>query len=798
MHEGRFLGAGISHLLEHMVFKGTEKFDSETLSQTVQSAGGQWNAYTTFDRTVYYIDGPSEGRPTFLDVLLEMVFKPTFPEGEFEKEKGVIRREIDMGLDDPDSVSSRQLFDTAFGNDDRRQPVIGHLDLFNKLTREDMLEYHRTRYTTENAFICISGDIHKAEVLKELEELTESIGRSFTHPAVPATEPEQQGLREATEHFAVPVSKFSMAWQVPSLEHADSAAIDLACTILGSGRSSRLYQNIREKRQLCLHIGAWSYLPTKSPGVVTVSAEVEPDGIEALEKAIVEEILHLLSGELDKELAKAKRMTLVSQFRTLTTASGRASDLASNWHESRNLNFTRDYMSKVDAVTIHDIRRVVESYMLGEKTLTKTIIHPEAYKTEEEVKDAADFVDREIIEKTLENGLRIRLCKDSRTPLVSFNAAVKTGLPSESEHSAGLNTLLATMLTKGTKVRSAEEIAETIESLGASLNASAGNNTTILSGSCLMADTDTVLELFADCLIRPYFSSDIIEREKELQLNAIEEADMDPASLAFKNLRASMFGSSGYGLSNAGTKETVEKLERMQVSVQHKLHFKAANMVVSVFGDIEPEYILGLAEKYLSRLPEGGEVEVPIQQILEPEEKVLQLDKQQGVLTLGYVGCGLTDPDRYALGLINAWCSDMAGPLFSRIREELGLAYYVSSTMFHGFDTGMFAFYMGTSPEQLELAQKELIETIARIAKEGMTEVELTNVKTSWLAKQALTNQSNGAMAGLCSIDSLLGLGSAHFRETAAVIKKLEVADIKRVAKRFFADQKPTVVVVKP
>ncbi len=109
IHEGRFLGAGISHLLEHMVFKGTERYDGQAISDTVQAAGGEWNAYTTFDRTVYYIDGPAESVETFLSVLTEMVFKPSFPAEEFEKEKNVIRREIDMGMDDPDDRNGRLL-----------------------------------------------------------------------------------------------------------------------------------------------------------------------------------------------------------------------------------------------------------------------------------------------------------------------------------------------------------------------------------------------------------------------------------------------------------------------------------------------------------------------------------------------------------------------------------------------------------------------------------------------------------------------------------------------------------------
>jgi len=251
IHEGQYLGAGISHLLEHFVFKGTKSWNSEELSQTVLGAGGQWNAYTTFDRTVYYIDGPAKSTKIFLQVLLEMMFDPAFPKDEFEREKDVIRREIAMGLDDPDSQSSRQLFSTAFSQDYRKYPVIGHLDLFNKMSYEDMVHYHRTRYTTENIFLSIAGDFDPAEVIEEIKQLTEGLERSFTSPAIPEKQPQQQGYNERISEFPIATSKLTMAWQGPPLDHPDAPALDVLSTILGTGRSSRLYQNLREKEELC-------------------------------------------------------------------------------------------------------------------------------------------------------------------------------------------------------------------------------------------------------------------------------------------------------------------------------------------------------------------------------------------------------------------------------------------------------------------------------------------------------------------------------------------------------------------
>jgi len=796
IHEGPYLGAGISHLLEHFVFKGTKSWSSEELSQTVLGAGGQWNAYTTFDRTVYYIDGPAQSAKTFLQVLLEMIFSPTFPVDEFEREKDVIRREIAMGQDDPDNHASRQLFSSTFAQDYRRYPVIGHLDLFNKLTHEDMVNYHRSRYTTENTFVSIAGDFNQEEIISAIQDLTEGIERSFTIPAVPETQPKQQASTEIISEFAIPTCKLAMTWQAPSLDHPDSAALDVLSTILGSGRSSRLYQALRENEKLCHHIGSWSYSPSRLPGLFTVNAEVDNENIDTLKSRILIEIEKIGSEAIDKEIQKAKRMTLSAQIKTLTSASGIATDLASNWHESRCLDFTGEYLNKINAVTISDVRRVAAKWLNPDNPMTTSIIKPEGTGDADNQSNTKNSKN-DITQHVLSNGIKLILRDDKRTPTVSIQAAVLTGLPSESTATQGINTLLASLLTKGTKSYSAKEIADRTESLGASIHASSGNNSTTVSASCLTPDLDTILEIMSECMITPSFDTDAIDREKQQLLNAIEEAELDPASLAFKSLRSQLFASSGYGLQSLGTKESVSNITRLSLVAHHKAHYNAANISIAIFGDIDVDSIIQTAEQFFGKIKDGARTEFPEQAFGVPKSIEISLDKQQAVLAIGFPGASVQDEDRYALAILHSWCSDMAGPLFSRIREELGLAYYVSSTMFHGV-SGFFGFYMGTAPDQLDLATKELNETIKMIAENGMDTETLEKVKTSWLAKEALSNQSNGAMARLCVIDSVLGFDPLNYLITSQKVQRLTTDDVKRVAKRFLAQQEPHTITVTP
>ncbi|WP_018969054.1 M16 family metallopeptidase [Rubritalea marina] len=797
IHEGQWMGAGISHLLEHMVFKGTESFTSESLSQTVQAAGGQWNAYTTFDRTVYYIDGPKESANTFLKAVTEMVFKPSFPIEEFEKEKDVIRREIDMGLDNPDGRASRQLFATALASDGRAQPVIGHLELFNQITHADMVAYHKARYTTDNTFLSIAGDFDKQAILAELESLVGSIPRSFTQQVQVDHEAPQLGKRTQRDTFAVPVSKLTLAWQTPGLSHPDAAALELLSTILGGGRSSRLYQNLREQRGLCQEISCWAWITHQPVGLFSVSAEVPHQQRDELTAAIKQEIQQLLASQLDTELAKAKRNCMVAQFKTLTTASGRASDLASNWHEARSLNFTKDFISAVDKVTEADIRRVCEHYLLSDTTLTETSLDP-LDSVEAQAQSSTQSQDKEIVSHTLSNGLQLHLCADSRIPMVSIQAANLSGLSVETPESAGISTLLSCLLSKGTTSRTGAEIATQTEELGAKIGAGAGNNTGALAASCLSSDLDKVLEIFADCYANPVFHQEHIDFEKQSLLSSLQEQNEDPASLAFKTLRSNMFGSHGYGINQLGSEESLAKIDRLALTAHHALYYTAHNTQIAIFGDIDIPATIAIAEKHLSQIREGAKIDAPQQTLAEPSNNTLHLDKQQAVLTVGYPGASVHSDDIFALDLLHSWCSDMAGPLFTKIREELGLAYYCSATQFHGHNTGFFGFYLGTSPEQLELAQTELLKAIDQIASHGMDPETLDSVKNSWLASQSLANQSNAAMAKLCAVDTVIGFSPTRHRQAGEHIKAVTTEQIKAAAHKYFGQQQATIVVVTP
>ena len=794
IHEDRFLGSGVSHFLEHMVFKGTRDYDATQLADTVQAAGGHWNAYTSFDRTVYYIDGPADSLPVFLRCLTGLVFFPTLPEDGFEKEKDVIRREIDMSLDDPDHAATRLLFSTAYQLDPRRHPVIGHGHRFDAIQYADLVGYQRARYTPDRCFAVISGDFDPDEARQLVTGLTRECQQGCGREPLVAIDPPQLGPRRARETFAIPVSRISMAWKSPPLDHPDTPALDVLATILGRGRASRLHRALREERGLALEISAFSWSNPGREGIFGISADAEPAKRDALIEAILLEIAALHTEVLDEDLAKAKRQIAASQFRSLTTASGRASDLASNWHEARDLDFTRRHVAAIRDVRVEDIRRVAAH--LTDVRLTLTVLDP--LDAAGPARAGQSRHRREDVQvHTLSNGLTLALIPDHRVPLVHLQAAVRAGLPSETPATNGLNQLLAATLPKGTATRSTREIAMTLESLGASMAASTGNNALLVQASGLAPDIATLADVFCEVLASPDFPPDAIVREQASQLAMLEEALQDPLHAGFRALRHAAFHGTGYGLDPLGSADSLMRLDRTALAAHHARHCNASNITLAVVGDFDPAAALELVAGNLSEMPAAALWKAPAGPCDGGGDLTVRLPKKQAVLAIGFPGTTVSSPDRHTLAMIQEYASDMAGPLFSRIREELGLCYQIGATQFLGYDAGLFTFFLATAPEQTPLARRELLAQIARIAASGIPDDAFERVRSTVLSGLAIQQQSPSHIARQVALDLLFDHPADEYRRLAAIYQAITPQQVRDTAARIFAAT-PTIATVLP
>src|SRR5258707_3850540 len=281
--EDQHLGAGLSHILEHMLFKGTKTQSANQIAQSIQDVGGYINAYTSFDRTVFWIDVPKDGVGTALKVLSDAMMNSTLPPEEYKKEQEVIRREFAMGLDDPDRMVSLLLFGTAYQRHPYRLPVIGEIEIYNQLTQEQVMQYYKSRYVPNNLTFIVVGDVDGEKVHEQLADFFKSYPKKSLKPVFVPEEPPQLGRREAHNEFATELTRLSLAWHIPEITHPDVPALDLLSTILGDGRSSRLYRRGRDATRLAFSISAFSYTPG-DPGLFGIDATVDPKKREPAEQ----------------------------------------------------------------------------------------------------------------------------------------------------------------------------------------------------------------------------------------------------------------------------------------------------------------------------------------------------------------------------------------------------------------------------------------------------------------------------------------------------------------------------------
>jgi zinc protease len=800
IHEGKLLGAGLSHILEHMLFKGTSSRAPGVIASQVQDAGGYINAYTSYDRTVYWIDVPAKGASQAVDILADAMMNATLPENEYNKEQDVIRREFAMGYNNPDRTASLLLFRTAFHTSPFKEPVIGHLDIYNKLTRQDVLDYYKRRYVPNNLCFVVVGDVNAAEIRDQLGAFFEKYPRVALEPVPVPGEPPQLGKQEGRDTFPTDLSRMNIAWRAPGATSPDAPAVEVLSAVLAAGTSSILNTEVREKKGLVHQIGGGLYTLTPTEGLIYIGAVADPSKREAAEKEILAQVATVSrDGISDSQLEKAKKGILSEHFHGLSTMRGRASDYGNGWLVTGNAEYGTRYLESIQKVTSADVKRVAARY-LNPESLTVSSLDPADSAKKADAKTTAPTAS-ETVKSVLPNGLTVLVHQDDRLPLISINAAFRGGLLAETPEKNGVSQLLASTIVKGTQKRTAQQIAESLEHVGGSIGAGAGNNSISVSVEVMKEDFTLGMEVLADVVANATFPENEVALEKDSQLAAIKAEDDQITAIARNLLKPRLYGSHPYGFRVNGSPETVAKLAPSDLKDFRNRLVSGRNGVLSIFGDVDPKKALELASSDFGALPSGERLLItpPVAAALaESQAASEERQKQQAVVMRGYLGTSLDGTDRPALELIESASSDLGSRFFNRIREKLGLAYFVGASNSTGLATGAFVFYLGTDPKKVDLAKSEFTEEIGKLAEEGLTQEELDRAKSKVLGAEAIRNQSVAALGGLCATNELLGLGYDHEKVRRAEIEKVNLDDIRQVAQKYFRDGKYVDVVVGP
>ena len=610
LHEGAYLGSGISHYIEHLVFKGTERRTGHEINRTIHALGGSINAYTTFDRTVYYIDVPAAAFDAALDVLTDLVFHAKLDTDAIELERKVILREIDMGLDDPDRQLSQLLLRLAFSRHPYRYPVIGERSLFEALGSVDLRNYYQARYVPNNCVLAIAGAIESTHCMAAVEKFCAGLPMVCLEPVLVESEPPQLAQRCIRQHADYKVIRGAMAYKVPHLSHVDAASLDALAFALGGGESSLLWQRLRNEEN-CVHSIDCRNWNSGEPGLMWFSYLCDPDKLELVEGSIDACISEVINQGLSPQvLDKARRQAMSSEINSYKTMSGQAARLGLGEAILGHLDMGRVYLERLAAVGVEDLQRVCQQYLIPQSCSQACLGSIPAVSHSEVVSASVRPTDFEC--QTFDNGSRLVHQYDPRLPKVHLRCVIKGGSCCELAGQRGITELLAELMTKDNARRTAAEVAELIERIGGSFYSACGHNTVCLALEVFPEDLGVAVDLLRDALLNLKINSHTFETERAAQVSQIAEQADDILEYGISALRERFFGQHPLAVNSLGLEADLKRLDVSAVYAHHKRLVRAPNIVVSLCGRFEESNAVSMLSQLLQdELPLGGELSWP-------------------------------------------------------------------------------------------------------------------------------------------------------------------------------------------
>lgn len=756
--------SGLAHFVEHMLFKGTERFPKGQIDRLTFLAAGQANAETGEDHTHYWFAFPADRWELALAVEADRMQGAVFDPREVEAERRVIAEERARELDTPAGRLEQEHLAVSYLVHPYRNPILGWPEDLRRATADDLHAFYRTHYRPDGAVLVLVGDVDPERALDRIEAHFGALPRSAEpRPAPPAPEPPQNGRREFTLIEPDGVIRGVFGWQSVPRGHADVPALDVLSDLLCCGRRSRLWDRLVERDRLALWVDG-SQESSRLAGQIVIqvesAAEVDPDRLEA---ALVEELTRLAhDGPTPAELARSRNRLEAAWRWEQEDLAGLAGGLGqvALWGDWRA--WPAEHRAALD-VTAEQIRRVARRYLVdagltvgwarpgrpgtaaepGARILPLDIATPRlpgrakpkpastgplALAIPRTVARLTDYRPRRAV---LPNGLRVLSERRPDTGVVALDLYCDAGVVREAR--PGLAHLVARLREEGTRTRSAEALAEAVEDIGGTLEV----HPTGASLRVRAEDLPLAVEVLADLILRPAFPADriaVVRQRIGSELRADRDDPAYRASLLFLNL---IYGSHPFGRDSRGNARHLATLTRDDVLAHQAGLFAADRSFLVAVGDFEPARLKALVKTHFGGWTPAGQPLPALPGVARgarPRVRRVEHDGEQVQLILGHLGICRNDPDHDALLVLDHILG--AGPGFtdrlSRVlRDELGLAYSVSGGITDTADLvpGTFRIALGTGPADLERARAAALEQLDAVHRGQFSDAEVDEAR---------------------------------------------------------------------
>lgn len=806
--------AGISHVLEHMVFKGTEKRPKGQVARDVESLGGYLNAATSFDKTWFITDMPAKHWKTGMDVVKDMAFHPSLDPAELEAEKDVIVSELKGGDDTP----TRRLFEdlqvaglahTVYG-----RPIIGFEKTIRAVTADDLRAYIRTWYQPQNMMLLVAGDIDPKAVLAHAEELFGDLKNDTILPEPAPVQLEGAAGGPRVEVTYGPWNKvyLGIALPAPALGDQRSIDLDVLAYALGGDGTSQFYRKYRYEKQLVDSISVGN-MSLNRAGLFYMVAQLDADKVEPFWQEFTRDLAALDAGKITPDVIERARFNYEDGMdRASETLDGLTSWKATVQFELGGPQGEANVRHALAAVDSARLRQAQDLWLRPDQVRVR-VLAPEKAKLpdldailqrnwpapaveRQKAAAAAEKVGkREIVD--LGQGRTVILQPDRTIPYVSLEILRPGGNALLKPADQGLAQLTAATLTDGCGTRDLDAMERFVAERAASLSASAGVQSFTVSLTGPARFNADYFALLGDLLHKPTFAEKDVRRQADTLKAALVRRQDNPMSFMGSKINGFLFpGGQPYGFDGLGTAENQDRFGPGDVQAFWKQQ-NAQPWILSVAGDFDREKVLAFARSL--PVPTAPAVDVP--QPTWGADKRLPLSlpgRQQAHLLLAFHAVPLDHPDAPALMLLESVLSGQSGLLFNKLRDEQGLGYTVTAFYRSLPEAGFMAFYIGTTPRNLDVARQGFSGIIKDIKTDLLPAELLAKGLNRMEGSYYRGRQSLGARADEAASERLLGQPQDFQKRLLEKAAKVTPEQLREVARKYLLVDKMYEVTLLP
>jgi zinc protease len=806
---------GIAHVLEHMYFKGTPTRGVGEISKETKSAGGYLNAGTIYDYTSYYTVLPSSGFVAGLEIQADAYANSVIDADELRKELEVIIQEAKRKADNPGAVAIETLYELLHDSHRMRRWRIGREEGLRTFTRAHVAGFYRNYYKPRNTVLVIVGDVDPDDAMQHVERLYGPLADGDIARSEGPEERKHTGFRFRELSGDITQTQLAFGWRtVPTLHH-DTPLLDAGAAVLGTGRASRLYRSVRE-RKLAASISAYNYTPTDL-GVFVVHAEGPPDTALEAARATWSQLREMREAGIGRdELWRARRIFESQWIRRFETMEGQANHLA-EWEALSDWTLGDHYLERLLTATPEQVTEAVQRYLapeLGALLLYRPASAPGTMRDTETMRELLEAsplkalppqppiiaaatpalrgtpaLEREVgrvrVYRT-SSGVPI-LVRRKASAIVHFGVHILGGASEEPVDYAGLTSLMARTAIKGTTRRTAAQLAEEAETLGGSIAPSAGSESFGWSFSVPSRHADAAMALLAEVVTEASFADEAIATEKTIAIADLALLRDDMYRYPIRLLTQGAFAGHPYGVPANGVAESLARVEAERVRTWHQQRVLEGPVVIAIVGDVDADDAAALAASRFSALAMGDAA--PLDAPAWPERPTVVAEsrqKKQTALALAFPSPARGDDARYAASLIGGVASGLGGRFFDELRDRRSLAYTVHAHSAERRLAGMFIAYIATSPDKEQEAREGLLREFEKLREADVTAEELDQAKSYALGTHAIRQQSGGAVLADVIDAWLVGTGLEELDEYEHRVRRVTAREMRELAQRYF------------